>query len=438
MSEERVLHIEGIPTEKQRAFFDARARYIAYGGARGGGKSWALRRKLIGMCLRYSGIRCLLVRRSYAELKANHLSPLLKEYGPLLCYHAADKYLEMANGSRIYLGYCACDRDTLRYQGQEYDVIAIDEATQLSEYQFSIFKACLRGVGDYPRRMYLTCNPGGIGHAYVKRLFVDRNFRTNEKPEDYEFIPAQVYDNEVLMRSDPEYLSSLESLPPRLRDAWLFGKWDVFEGQFFAEFDPAIHVCSPTAIPNGVRWFAAMDYGFDMLAALLMAVDEEGRLYCVAEHCESGLTLSQAAECVARLCCNERVEYVVASPDLWNRRQDSGRSGFEIMQGVMGMPPMMAADDRRIQGWRVLREYLKTDGESPRLQIASSCTELIRCLPALLCHPTRVEDASDHPHEVTHAPEALRYGVMSRCLPPMQERGESFRFSAHRRPSYYN
>jgi len=158
----------------------------------------------------------------------------------------------------------------------------------------------------------------------------------------------------------------------------------------------------------------------------------------VAEHCESGLTLSQAAECVARLCCNERVEYVVASPDLWNRRQDSGRSGFEIMQGVMGMPPMMAADDRRIQGWRVLREYLKTDGESPRLQIASSCTELIRCLPALLCHPTRVEDASDHPHEVTHAPEALRYGVMSRCLPPMQERGESFRFSAHRRPSYYN
>ena len=129
------LHIRGTPNERQKLFFASRARYTAYGGARGGGKSWALRRKLIGLCLRYPGIRCLLVRRSYAELKANHVRPLLDEYGTLLSYSEGDKILTLPNGSSIALGYCASQRDVLRYQGQEYDIIAIDEATQLSEYQ---------------------------------------------------------------------------------------------------------------------------------------------------------------------------------------------------------------------------------------------------------------------------------------------------------------
>ena len=196
---EELRRISGVPNERQKLFFASRARYTAYGGARGGGKSWALRRKLIGLCLRYPGIRCLLVRRSYAELKANHVRPLLEEYGNLLSWSEGDKTLTLANGSSIALGYCASTRDVLRYQGQEYDIIAIDEATQLSEYQFSIFKACLRGTSLVPRRMYLTCNPGGIGHAWVKRLFVERNFRGDEDPDDYLFISAQVYDNPVLL-----------------------------------------------------------------------------------------------------------------------------------------------------------------------------------------------------------------------------------------------
>ena len=200
------LRISGVPSAKQREFFRSRAKYIAYGGARGGGKSWALRRKLIGLCLNYPGIRCLLVRRSLWELKANHVLPLLSEYGAFIEYGERDRVISLKNGSAIFLGYCASDSDTLRYQGQEYDIIAIDEATQLSEYQFSIFKASLRGVNAFPKRMYLTCNPGGIGHAWVKRLFIDRNFRVGENPEDYVFIPALVYDNEVLLQNDPSYI----------------------------------------------------------------------------------------------------------------------------------------------------------------------------------------------------------------------------------------
>jgi phage terminase large subunit len=186
----RVLRIRGVPSERQKLFFASRARFTAYGGARGGGKSWALRRKLCALCLNFPGIRCLLVRRSYAELKSNHVRPILKEYAGLAEYRDSEKCLFFPNKSTIALGYCSSNRDVLRYQGQEYDVIAIDEATQLSEYQFSVLKACLRGTDAFPRRMYLTCNPGGIGHAWVKRLFVDRVYRGDERAEDYAFIPA--------------------------------------------------------------------------------------------------------------------------------------------------------------------------------------------------------------------------------------------------------
>ena len=435
---QKEIHIFGTPTEKQKQFFASKARFTAYGGARGGGKSWALRRKLVAMCLHYDGIRCLLVRRTMPELKNNHVIPFLREYGAFMSYNEADKCLSFPNSSKIYLGYCACDSDALRYQGQEYDVIAIDEATQLSEYRFSIFKACLRGVGNFPRRMYLTCNPGGIGHSWVKRIFVDRDFRATENPDDYKFIPALVFDNKALIDADPDYVRSLETLPERLRDAWLHGRWDVFEGQFFPEFDSAVHVCKSSELPKNLKYFAALDYGFDMLAALLLGVDCDKNLYVINEHLSPGLTLSEAAQKVAELCRNYPVEYTVASPDLWNRRQDTGKSGFEIMQSVTGMPPMICADNRRIPGWRVLREHLAHKSSPPKLKICCTCVELIHSLPALLCDTLRPEDASSEPHAITHAPEALRYAVMSRISPPEEPIKDDFIFLSKKKHISYD
>ena len=436
--------ISGRPNPKQQLFFDSRAKYTAYGGARGGGKSWALRRKLIGLCLRYPGIRCLIVRRSFPELKSNHLRPFISEYGSeLISYSELDKMISLPNGSTISFGYCSNRGDTLRYQGQEFDIIAIDEATQLSEYQFSIFKACLRGCNDFPKRMYLTCNPGGVGHGWVKRLFVDRSFRGDERAEDHLFIQALVYDNELLTKKNPEYLHQLESLPPALRDAWLLGHWDVFEGQFFPEFDQAKHVIPRQRIPvSGLRYFAAFDYGFDMTAALLLGEDVMGKIYVIKEFCRSGLTLSQAASEISSLLQHHQIEYAVASPDLWNRRQDSGRSGFEIMQAVGGMPPMLAADDRRITGWRVVREHLNRDPDRS-LAISQDCVELIRSLPSLMFDSERSEDASDHPHSITHAPEALRYALMSRSAinPPASETDDHsfhFRFPSDRSDDFWS
>ena len=425
----RQVRISGKPNEKQKEFFTSDARYIAYGGARGGGKSWALRRKLIALCLRYGGIRCLLIRRSYPEIRTNHLLPLMQEYGEILTFCESEKSVSLQNGSKIFFGYCSCDRDVLRYQGQEYDVIAIDEATQLSEYQFSIFRACLRGVNDFPKRIYLTCNPGGVGHAWVKRLFIDRDFRVGEEPTDYHFIPARVYDNEALISANPGYLGQLKALPTRLRDAWLYGKWDVFEGQFFSEFNEQIHVCDATVIPNNTQHFIAFDYGFDMLALLLCSRDDDGRIYVERELCRPGLTLSEAAEQIVSFCEGVRIDYAVASPDLWNRRQDSGRSGFEIMQSVARMPPMIPADDRRIPGWRVLKDYLSVRDGKPRLIISSLCVELIHSMQSLMCDKVRAEDASGEPHSITHSPEALRYAVMSRWEQTKSEEELPFVFS---------
>ncbi|MBQ2766514.1 MAG: phage terminase large subunit [Clostridia bacterium] len=430
-----ILGANGQPNARQREFFASRARYTAYGGARGGGKSWALRRKLVAMCLRWPGLRAMLVRRSYGELKGNHLGPMLEEYGAVCRWGEGEKTLFFPEGSRIRFAYCDGEGDVLRYQGQEYDIIAIDEATQLSEMQFAAFRACLRGTSDRPRRMYLTCNPGGIGHAWVKRLFVDRDFRVGENPQDYRFIPAQVYDNRALLNADPDYVRQLESLPQRLRDAWLHGRWDVFEGQFFPEFCTERHICRALSPPADWRCFAALDYGFDMLAVLLFAVDYDGGLWVLREHCQSGLSLGEAGRAIVGFLGEEggRVEYIAASPDLWNRRQDSGRSGVEILSAVERMPPLLRADNRRVAGWRVVREYLaKSEGG---MHIASTCTTLISSLSALRFDPVRTEDAADHPHEITHAPEALRYGVMS-CLPAPTR--EEFSFASAERLHYWH
>ena len=436
------LTVKGIPNERQKAFFASRTRFTAYGGARGGGKSWALRRKLVAMCLRYDGLSCLLIRRTLPELKSNHVIPFLREYDGIISYSESEKAILFPNKSKIYLGYCAADKDVLRYQGQEYDVIAIDEATQLSEFRFSVLKACLRGANDFPKRMYLTCNPGGIGHSWVKRLFVDKSFKSGEDPKEYTFIPAQIYDNPVLLDADPEYLNSLKSLPLRLREAWLEGKWDVFDGQFFPEFDASVHVCKYGDVPHNLTNFVALDYGLDMLAALLVGMDETGNLWVIREYCQSGLTLSEAASRVALLCDGQNAEFAVCSPDLWNRRQDSGRSGFEIMQGVRGMPPMRPADNRRIAGWRVLREYFTAKNGHPFIKICDSCSNLLSSLPALLCDPKRTEDASNTPHAITHSPEALRYAAMARVFFPNEEGDVDLSFTKDfrmpKKPSFFD
>ena len=267
----------GRPNAKQIQFFRARSRFVAYGGARGGGKSWAVRKKAAGLALAYSGIRILVLRQTFPELRENHILPMMADLMGVAVYKDTDKSFTFPTGSRIIYGYCDSEKDVLQYQGQEYDVIFLDEATQFTEFQFTTLTACLRGANDYPKRFYLTCNPGGVGHMWVKRLFVDRDYRGAERAEDYTFIAATVYDNTALMERDPGYVQMLQALPEGQRRAWLLGEWDLMEGQYFSEFSREVHVCRPFAPPGHWRRYVSLDYGMDMLAAYWFAVDEWGR-----------------------------------------------------------------------------------------------------------------------------------------------------------------
>lgn len=410
----------GAPSPKQEEFLLAENRFIAYGGARGGGKSWAVRAKAKLLALNYPGIRLLIMRRTFTELRENHILPLMGELMGMATYRDTDKSFTFCNGSRLRFGYCDNDADVLQYQGQEYDVIFLDEATHFSEYQFSTLTACLRGANAFPKRMYLTCNPGGVGHAWVKRLFIDRDYRGSETPEDYTFIQAKVTDNKALMDNDPGYVQMLDNLPDDLRRAWRDGDWDMFVGQYFTEFRRDLHVVQPFDIPSTWRRYITLDYGLDMLACYWVALDDRGKAYVYREVYQDDLIISDAAKAIKDATApGEHIAARFAPPDLWNRRQDTGRSVAEVF-AAEGLPLSKASNDR-VSGWLDLKEWLHpykdSQGEDANLKIFANCTNLIRCLPQLQHDRHNPSDCTSNPHEVTHGPDALRYFVAGRPRP---------------------
>ena len=344
----------GTLNPKQVLFFKSETKYTMFGGARAGGKSYAVRYKASLMALNYPGIKILIIRRTFAELRKNHTLPLMEILNGIAKYKDSEKAFVFPNGSRIELGYCDSEGDVLQYQGVEYDVVFLDEATQMTEYQFHWLAETIRGTNGFPKRMYLTCNPGGVGHAWVKRLFIDRIYQNKEKPEDYTFIQALVTDNKALLEKDPSYIDTLENLPEDRKRADLYGDWDVYAGQYFSEWNREIHVCEPFEIPPSWRKYLTIDYGLDMFAAEWVAVNEYGRAFVYREFCKSGLTVSEAAEVVRRI--NDPVYIAYAPPDLWNRRNDTGRSAADIFaeHGVY----LARATNNRIQGWYDLKEWL--------------------------------------------------------------------------------
>ncbi len=399
------------PNEKQKKFLLSECKYVAYGGARGGGKSWALRLKAMLLGVNFPQIKMLLLRRTFPQLRENHIRPLKILLKDTAVYTDSKKCFEFNNGAVLKLGYCDSESDVDQYQGQEYDVIFIDEATQFTEYQFSVLKGCLRGVNDFPKRMYLTCNPGGVGHGWVKRLFIDREYSKYENPADYDFIQALVTDNKPLMENNPDYVNQLKELPEDIRRGWLYGDWDVYEGQYFDEFKRDIHVCDAFEIPDEWNTYIAFDYGLDMLACLWIAVDFEGRAYVYKELCESGLIVSEAAKKIKEM--SDREPYmIIAPPDMHSRQKDSGKSMRELFSenGI----DVTFADNGRVDGWMCVKEYLKPVSDcdeniTSRLKIFSNCKTLIKSLPQLMHDTKNPSDCSTVPHNITHAPDALRY-----------------------------
>ena len=341
------------------------------------------------------------------------------------------------NGSVIKFGhfqsYQAGDAE---YRGQEFDWIFIDEATQFTEDEFRLLGGCLRGVNNIPKYFRLSCNPGGVGHYWVKRIFIDRDFKTdsenpeeNEDPRDYDFIFARVEDNTALMNSKDgnEYLKMLSQLPESIREAHRQGNWDALGGNYFPEFTVASHTCKPFPIPTHWKRYRAFDYGLDMFACLWVAVDENGRSYVYREYQKDNLIVSAAAQAaIDNTGISERIQTTFCPPDMWNRQKDSGKCMAELF--MLSNLPILKANNNRVQGWLQVKEFLKPmDDGKPALIIFDTCKDLIESLREIQADHKNPNDCAKEPHKITHISDALRYYCISRTLPTQAPQEEYIR-----------
>ena len=437
------------PNERQKLFLLDRHKYIAFGGARGGGKSWAVRTKAIMLAYRFPGIRIGIVRRTYQELKSNHIDPLRETLGTRVRYRDVDHEFTFPNGSKIFLRQTQNEKDITKFQGTEYDVLFIDEATQLTETQYDKIKVTVRGVNGMPKRIYLTCNPGGVGHNWVKRLFVDRKYKPNEHEEEYAFIKSRVTDNKALMKADPDYIRQLEALPPKLRRAWLEGDWNIFEGQFFEEFreqpdtdlceeagiTPAeakrarrfTHVIEPFEIPGGWTVFRSFDWGFRRpFSCDYWALDYDGTAYlilqmygCTGEANEGVKWPPQKVFAKIRELedthpwLRGRSIMGVADPAIFDAQRGTSIADVADSYGIY----FSKGDNKRIPGWMQCHYRLTFDRDGyPAVYFFESCRHAIRTLPLVQYSETTPEDLDTDGED--HFCDSMRYFFMSRPIAP--------------------
>ncbi len=420
------MNISLTVTKKQKAFIDATESEVLFGGAAGGGKSYGQAVDALLFALKYPGSKQLILRRTFAELDKSLIRTTLALYPrDIYSFNSSSHVGRFKNGSLIDFGYCAAEADVYQYQSAEYDVIRFDELTHFTESQYLYLISRVRGTAGIPKQIKSSTNPGGVGHGWVKARFVDpspagERFLGADGMSRI-FIPALLSDNRFLTEGDPHYRDRLLALPEREKKALLYGDWNIFEGQYFNEFDKNIHVVQPFEIPKNWRKYRTLDYGLDRLACLWIAVSPEGICYVYREFCKSNLTISQAARAILeRTPLSEDIYATLAPPDLWSRSQETGKSK-SVLFSEFGINFTKTSNDREC-GWLAVKEML-IGGEGERqLRIFNSCTELIKCLPALRVDKLRPTDCSTEPHDITHAPDALR-GFAIFYSRPAEERG---------------
>ena len=447
------------PSPRQQEFFRAEAANVAYGGARGGGKSWAMRRKLVLLAMRYPGLKLLLLRRTLPELRANHILPLQRELAGYAAWSSTERTFRFPNGSRLVMGYCDNDSDCAQYQGQEYEVIGFEEATNFEPDWLTFIATCLRTTRtDFTPRIYYTCNPGGVGHEWVKRLFIDRRYKDEENPEEYSFIQALPTDNYALMEKDPGYLNTLDALPPKLRRAWRYGEWDIFEGMFFDDFrtepDKATakeHGCelTPDELRAQHRWthvipafdlnagssrgwniVRSYDFGYGKpFSCAWWAVDYDGVIYRILELYggtdtpNEGLrwTPDQQFAEIARIerehpwLKGKRIDGV-ADPSIWDASRGESVAETAAKYRIYFSP----GDNERVAGWMQCHYRLQFDEEGySRMYVFDNCKAFIRTVPLMMFSKHRPEDLDTTLED--HVCDEWRYMCMSRPVKPIKK-----------------
>jgi hypothetical protein len=417
------------PFPRQREFHECAAKYRLFGGAAGPGKTKALLWEAIRQANRYNGVDTLLLRRTFPELETSLLTYFRRDVPRDLytSYNDTKHVVTWRNGSTTRFGYCQNENDVYQYQGAEFLFIGIDELTlfTLKQWQFLTSRNRCPVPGTFPNMAGAT-NPGNIGHAWVKALWIERRAAPGMEradqydAEDYAFIPAKVWDNPIYA-NDANYLKTLNALPTHLRQAFLDGDWSVFAGQYFDIFDPARHTARAEELqiePWWPRWIS-IDWGFQHPSAVYWhAAAPDGRTITYRELVQSQLSPRMLAQAIGERSVDfsgrrERIEAVFLSPDAFAQRSSDATIAEQLGEILVrnGLPQPSPADDDRIGGWMLMYQQL----ESGAWVIAENCAELIRVLPTLTRDNSNVEDILKVDGD--DSADAARYGLKSRLRP---------------------
>jgi hypothetical protein len=427
-SQEVIFKPNGGP---QTEFLAASEREVFYGGARGGGKSYAMLVDPLRYCSRPHH-RALLIRRTMPELRdlISKSQLLYSKAYPGAKWREQEKEWRFPSGAKIEFGYAENMTDVLRYQGQSYTWIGIDELPQYpSPDIYNFLRSSLRSVDkDIPVYLRATGNPGNIGSQWVKEMFVDPaepnsafdikiDTPVGVKTITRRFIPAKLQDNPYLMQTD-DYYAMLASLPDIQRKQFLDGDWDAYEDSAFPEFSKTTHVVEPFEIPKGWYKFRAADWGYSSPACVLwFAVDYNNNLWLYRELYTSKVTADIFARQVLELESGEYIQYGVLDSSTWAKRGDVGPSIAETMiqQGCRWRQSDRSPKSR-ISGKLEIHKRLLVNDKEPGLRVFKNCRNLIRTMSTLPTDKKNPEDVDTNAED--HAYDALRYGCMSRPMHP--------------------
>jgi len=433
----------------QTEFLASSEQEVLYGGAAGGGKSYAM----VADPVRYlnnPSANMLLVRRSTEELR--ELISVSKQLYPKAIPGAKflerDKTWVTPSGATLWMSYLDRDDDVTRYQGQAFNWIGFDELTQWpTPYAWDYMRSRLRTASgsNLGLQQRATSNPGGPGHAWVKKMFVDPS-KPNEAfdavdPETGEvlvwpksskfavandlvgkpmlkrkFIPATLFDNPYLAE-DGLYEANLLSLPEHQRRQLLEGDWDVSEGAAFPEFNRKVHVREPYSIPDNWMKFRACDYGYSSFTGVLwFAVDPAyDTLVVYRELYVSKVLAEDLADMILEAEYGEKIRYGVLDSSLWHKRGDTGPSIAErmIMKGCRWRPADRSRGSR-VSGKNEVHRRLQVDPDTdqPRIVFFENCKKTIEQLPTIPLDKRNPEDVDTNSED--HLYDTLRYGVMTR------------------------
>lgn len=452
-SEAVEVNIDYTPFEKQEIFHGSKARYRLFGGAAGPGKSTAVIYEAAAQCLESDhAIDGVLFRRTFPELEQSLIKKFLEKIPGKLYVYNSQKHLVTfkRNKSTLLFTYCKREDDVYKYQSVEWDFIGIDELTHFTEFQVRYLLTRLRTTKENTyANFFAATNPGNIGHVWVRGWFVRKDkLPPGESPADYDYTHSTVDDNPIIMERDPEYVKRLNALPEVQKQALRWGNWDIFQGQFFSEWLDSVHVIEPFTPPADWKRIRAIDYGSTAPFCCLWAainpnpdippVDAAGRVrhelkgvkviiykeyYYPFPDPFTGEVLvplktdTQNFEAVLDMSQGEEVSYTVMDPSTWGKSEtkqsiaDTARA-----TGLICQP----ADNDRVGGWSNVRNYLNwkegipgdpLSGRQPLVKVTSNCYHLIRTLPALIHHETKLEDIADDQED--HAPDTIRYLLRS-------------------------